>query len=90
MAQHPSIDDLVDFPSVFTFRVVAGATDSLAGNVQSIVENSLERPAMNVGEQASSGGKFSSVRVTATVLDANEIQRTYEALQKVPNLKMLL
>jgi putative lipoic acid-binding regulatory protein len=90
MAEHPSIDDLVDFPSVFTFRVVARATDVLKGQVREIVEQCLERPAMNVGIQASSSAKFASIRVTVTVLDADEIRNTYAALKNVPDLKMLL
>jgi putative lipoic acid-binding regulatory protein len=90
MAEHPSIDDLVDFPSVFTFRVVARATDALKGQVREIVEQCLERPAMNVGIQASSSAKFASIRVTVTVVDADEIRNTYAALKNVPDLKMLL
>jgi len=90
MAEHPSIDDLVDFPSVFTFRVVARASESLLEQVKEIVEKRLERPAMNIGLQASSGAKFASVRVTVTVLDAEEIRDTYAALKEVPDLKMLL
>jgi putative lipoic acid-binding regulatory protein len=90
MPQPPSFEELVDFPSVFTFRVVAKATDGLKAQVREIVEASLERPIMNVGDAASSGGKFCSVRVTVTVIDADEIRRTYAALQEVPDLKMLL
>jgi putative lipoic acid-binding regulatory protein len=90
MSEHPSIDDLVDFPSVFTFRVVARATDTLKGQVKEIVEKCLSRPAMNVGTQASSSAKFASIRVTVTVIDADEIRDTYAALREVPDLKMLL
>jgi putative lipoic acid-binding regulatory protein len=90
MPEHPSIDDLVDFPSVFTFRVVARASESLLGQVKEIVEKRLERPAMNVGLQSSSAATFASVRVTVTVLDADEIRDTYAALKEIPDLKMLL
>ena len=90
MAQTPPLDELVDFPTAFTFRVVAQATEVLEDQVREIVETCLQRPIMNVGTQASSGGRFSSVRVMATVLDADEVHRTYKALNEVPNLKMLL
>ena len=90
MPQPPALEELVDFPTVFTFRVVALATESLKEEVKGLVESSLDRPIMNMGEQESSGGKFTAVRVTATVIDADEIRRTYAALQGVSNLKMLL
>lgn len=90
MPQNPPLDELVDFPTTFTFRVVAQASDALEGQVREIVEGCLSRPAMNVGAQASSGGRFTSVRVMVTVLDADEVHRTYKALNEVPNLKMLL
>jgi putative lipoic acid-binding regulatory protein len=54
------------------------------------VEKRLERPAMNVGLQSSSAATFASVRVTVTVLDADEIRDTYAALKEIPDLKMLL
>ncbi len=90
MAQTPPLEDLVDFPTAFTFRVVAKASAELEGQVREIVEHSLQRPLLQIGAQESSGGKFLSVRATVTVVNADEIRVTYEALQSVEHLKMLL
>lgn len=85
------LEDLLEFPAVFTFRVMAQASPSLRGVCQSAVEQALGHPAQQVTEHPSASGRFSSVRVTTVVISADEIRTAYAALKKsVPNLKMLL
>lgn len=90
MTDDTKFDDLVDFPATFTFRVIADAAPDLAETCQRLVETSLSRPVILVEEKPSKNGRFRSVRVSATVVDGEEIRSTYRALGSVEGLKLLL
>ena len=90
MTDKPRLEDLVDFPSVFTFRIVARSSESLRMTCRDLVEGTLGREARDVQEQPSKNGSFTSVRVAATVETADEIRSVYQALQQVEGLQLLL
>lgn len=90
MADTPNLEDLVEFPAAFTFRVVAEQQPDLASLCQRLVEETLDRPALATQETPSKNGRFRSVRITATVVDAEEIRSTYRALKQIEGLKLLL
>jgi putative lipoic acid-binding regulatory protein len=91
MEADKKLEELLDFPAVFTFRVMAHASPALRALCQDTVERTLGHPAQQVTEHPSASGKFSSIRVTTVVVSADEIRAAYAALKDtVPNLKMLL
>jgi len=90
MAEPPRLEELVDFPAPFTFRIVAKHSSSLRDRCQQLVEQTLGRPAEDVREQPSKKGAFVSIRVAVTVENAEEIRSVYQALQSVEGLQLLL
>ena len=84
------LDELLEFPCSFTFRVVAVDQPGLADHCQQAVERALGRQAGCVTHQPSRSGRYGTVRVEATVHQADEITRAYGALRSVDGLKMLL
>ncbi len=90
MAKTPPLEELLEFPATFTFRVVADHDDGLEDDVRGRVESTLKRPALTVSTKASSHGAFTSIRVTAVVTTADEIRCVYAELQGVAGIRMLL
>ena len=90
MKATPPLEELLEFPTSFTFRVVATERPDLEEDVVERVGRILDRPNLQVGRQASSRGSFTSIRVTAVVTTADEIRSVYASLQGVQGLHMLL
>lgn len=90
MSEKPRLEDLVDFPSTFTFRIVARHSPGLRARCTELVEGALGREAQDVREQPSKNGAFASVRVAATVENADEIRSVYQALGSIEGLQLLL
>jgi putative lipoic acid-binding regulatory protein len=91
MSRHkPLLEELLCFPCAFTFRVVALETSDLVARCQLIVEDALGRPVEAVEHQPSRTGRYGTVRVKATVHEADEVHRAYGALNDLEGLKMLL
>lgn len=90
MAEPPKLEDLVEFPTTFTFRVVAADAPGLTARCRELVEETLGRPVVHTEEKASKNGNFRSVRISAVVVEAQEIRSAYQALGSVEGLKLLL
>jgi hypothetical protein len=86
----PKLEELIDFPDHFTFRVVAAEAEGLADRSGRHVAAAIGRPVESVTEKPSSRGNWRSVRVVAIVHSAAEIRAAYAALQREPGVKMLL
>lgn len=86
----PRLEDLVAFPSLFVFRAVGDAADDLAGRCRAALAEGLGRPAEQVDTQPSSGGRFLSVRLGATVHSPAEIHAVYAALRAVAGVRLVL
>ncbi len=89
-ASDDHLDQLLEFPCEFTFRVVAKHRDDLSEWCQHKVEQALGRPVDRVQLQPSRAGAYSAVRVVATVHEPAEVRRAYGALGALEGLKMLL
>lgn len=90
MPETPPLEDLVEFPSTFTFRVVATSSDGLADRAAALVSDAVGRSHDTVEEQPSKNGNYRSVRVAVLVESAEEIRAAYAALKTIPGVKMLL
>ena len=90
MSDKPPLEELLDYPALFTFRVVASVRDDLEDEVRGIVLRILDRPVTKVSRRPSSKGAFLSVRVSVMVTCAAEIRSVYAALHEIEGLKMLL
>jgi uncharacterized protein len=85
-----TLDQLLEFPAAFTFRVVALERQDLREHCQRTVEQILGRPVERVDEQPSRSGRYRTVRLAVTVHEGAEITRSYEALRDLEGVKMLL
>jgi putative lipoic acid-binding regulatory protein len=90
MSEKPTLEELLEFPNTFTFRVVAAHREDLQGEVREMVERLLDRPAVHVSCQPSSKGAFMSIRVSVVVTTAHEIRSVYAELNTIDGLRMLL
>ncbi len=86
----PKLDELLTFPCAFTFRVVALDSPDLCERCQGVVEQALGRPIDGLDHQPSRTGRYGTVRLKATVREADEVHRAYGALGAIDGLKMLL
>lgn len=86
----PELEELVDFPSRFTFRVVAASAEGLAERCAGHVRLAIGREISEVIERPSAKGSYRAVRVVAVVESADEIRAAYAALGTEPGIKLLL
>ena len=86
----PPLEELMEFPSAFTFCVIANDTPSLIQDCQRMVERILDRPAIQVTNRPSRDVHYRAVKVTAMVLTADEVRAVYAELKLVPDLRLLL
>lgn len=84
------IDQLVDFPTTFTFRVVGEATAQLEARTVAACVDQVGRMPENVTTAASGKGNFESIRATMRVEDAAEVERLYAALRGIPGVRLVL
>jgi putative lipoic acid-binding regulatory protein len=86
----PPLDELLSFPCAFTFRVVALESPDLIERCERMVTEAIGRPLEGVQRSASRTGRYCTLRLKATVCEAEEITRAYGALSELDGLKMLL
>lgn len=84
------LEMLIDFPSLFVFRVVAGWSEELPQRCRVLVEEALGREIEALEHVLSGGGRYGSVRVSVQVTSADDVTVVYAALRQVPQLRMLL
>ncbi len=80
---NPQLEDLVDFPTSWTFRAVGATTPALEAQCRAAVEKGLGREVLEVQCQPSSQGRWTSVRLRVVVESANEVRTVYAALKGV-------
>lgn len=86
----PDLDELMEFPGSFTFRVVLEARDGLPEECRGLVESILGRPITHLETRRSAGGRWCVVRLQALVEVADELRAVYAALGTLDGLQMLL
>ena len=86
----PPLEELVDFPAPFTFRILAANLPGLAKRCAMRVEEAIGREVEDLEEHPSSKGNWRSVRVKVTAESADEIRDAYQSLQNEPGVMMLL
>ena len=79
----PQLEDLVEFPTPWTFRAVGATTPALEAQCRAAVETSLGREVLDLASQPSSKGRWTSVRLKVVVQSAAEVRASYAALRSV-------
>ena len=83
-------EDLLEFPTEFTFRVVAAASPMVSRDSMACLERLTGTSAHVLSTKPSRTGKWSVYRVQATVNSAAEIRTAYDLLAKVAGVRMVL
>ncbi len=79
----PQLEDLVEFPTWWTFRAVGATTPALEGRCRQAVEHSVGREVLDLDTKPSSKGKWTAVRLKVVVQSADEVRAAYQALRAV-------
>ena len=83
-------EDLLDFPTAFTFRVVAAAIPRVARDATARLERMTGASASVLSTQPSRTGKWSVYRIETTVASADQIRDAYDMLAKIDGVRMVL
>ena len=90
--QRRPIEDLVEFPCVFCFKVVGNAEPdfipSLLHRVASVLGREVEPHEQSVRKSA--GGKYESVTLDLRVDDADQVYSIYRIISEDPRVRYLL
>lgn len=83
-------EELVEFPTLFTFRVVARRVEGLDLQVSEAASLVTGREVHQVTVQPSREGTYQAIRVTVEVHDATEIRSIYEAFRVIAGVLMAI
>ncbi len=83
------LNELLDFPCSFTYKVVGLAKPELAGQVTEVVQRHI--PGEYTPQiKPSSKGNYRSVSITVTATHIQQIEILYEELSKLELVRMVL
>jgi putative lipoic acid-binding regulatory protein len=83
-------EDLLEFPTDFTFRVVAASLPQMAATAIGTVERLTGSPGKLLSTQPSRNGKWTVYRIETTVASADQIRTAYQVLSDIPGVRMVL
>lgn len=83
----PSLEELLQFPCDYTFRLVADHSLELESRCQVAAEEALGRAMESVVSLLSRNGRYAVVRLRARVLTAGEVRCVHAALSRIPGAR---
>ena len=83
-------EDLLEFPTAFTFRVVAAALPGVVRDCTAQLERLTGEGAKLLSTKPSRTGKWSVYRIETTVSSADQIRVAYDLLAAVSGVRMVL
>lgn len=85
--QNRVFDQLVDFPCVFTFKVIGMAQGDFMGDIVDTVASALDTDKKYVKTSFRDRGKYRSITLKAPVNTAEQIYNVYAAIDRDPRVK---
>ncbi|RTE87461.1 MULTISPECIES: DUF493 family protein YbeD [Gammaproteobacteria] len=82
-------DELLDFPCLFTYKVMAVARDGLTEEVVEVVQEHAPGD-YNPETKASSKGNYHSVTIRVTVTDKDHVETLYQSLARIEGVRHVL
>lgn len=79
--------ELVDFPCVFTFKVIGMAQGDFMGDIVDSVASALETDKKYLKTSYRDKGKYRSITLKAPVNTAEQIYSVYAAIDRDPRVK---
>ncbi len=83
-------EDLLDFPTLFVFRVVGVADADFKGRCIALIQETLGRRVEAAETRPSSRGRYCSVRLCVTALSADELREVYQAFRGLEGVRLVL
>ncbi|MFQ3324727.1 MAG: putative lipoic acid-binding regulatory protein [Pseudomonadales bacterium] len=84
------LEELMDFPSTYTIKVVGNATDDFAVRIHQIIEvhaaDSIQEPDV----RPSSKGRFVSVNITFVTTSVEHLHAIHRDVKAADGVKMIL
>jgi len=90
MKDKPRFEELLEFPCLFVFRVIAEGGDGLKEACGAMVEETIMRSCDSMENQPSKKGNYQVIRIGVMVVSANEIRDLYTSLHSVTGVRMVL
>ena len=84
------IEDVLEFPCDFTFRVVADADDSIRTVCEAVITEIVSKAPSKTDTKASRKGNFAVYRITVEVASGDQIRQIYQSLVNVEGVRTLL
>ena len=79
-----SMKELIEFPTIFTFKAMGENTDDFRNNIREVFSvHTVEAVAENV----STKGTYTAISVTVSVNDFDEMQNIYTKIKQTKGLK---
>lgn len=83
------LNELLEFPCSFTFKVMGEAKPELVNNVLSVIQKYAPGD-YTPTVKPSSKGNYYSISVTINATDIDQIESLYQALGDIENVRMVL
>jgi putative lipoic acid-binding regulatory protein len=86
------LDDLVDFPCDFTFKIIGMVSDDFVSKIVNGITAHGGKPLKIVSSECkkSSKNKYTSLTLVLNVQESQDIYDVYEACQAMPEIKFVL
>lgn len=83
----PKLEDLVDFPCVFTIKVIGAAEGNFTGDMLDAIGDVVGRAGGSLSHSVRDKGKWKSLTVEVPVETAAQLRLVYEAVGRDSRVK---
>ena len=88
--QRARFEELLEFPTAYTFRVVCASLPRAQAGATDCLERLTGQPAQVLSTQASRTGKWTVLRVRVEVSSGDQIREGYALLTELDGVRMVL
>ena len=78
------LDEYIDFPTIFTFKIVGDNSSTFTVGVESVFDSYPEK---SIVPTESAGGKYISLSVTTEIQSHDELKSLYEKIAALRGLR---
>jgi len=86
----PPLEDLLEFPTRFTFRAMGVAEETLVERCAQVVLDVTGRSAESVDQRESAAGRYRSVHLTVWMDTADQIRAIFAGLRALQGVRLVL
>ena len=83
-----SFDELLEFPTLFVYRIIAYSTDDVESECRSALTHVFSR-LEGCKVIPSTSGRFVRIQIAVTALSSDQLYRGYEVLKNIKDIRMV-